>query len=142
MTDYLVHSTPVVGPTHPSSWSGAYPHLEGGEGRLSRHAKGMRQLSSPAHSARDLTTWLITNLDDPTKPLSTVSLLLSERTPMPFRNPLTGEMRPVGVPTMDNVKEALRAWKSRAANDEDRVLFYFCGHGLGGGNELRAPFSA
>jgi hypothetical protein len=96
----------------------------------------MGQLSSPAPSARALAAWLIEKLHDPLKPLATVALLLSEPDSLPFHNPGTGEDHHVEAASMANVKEALRKWGDRVQNADDRLLFYFCGHGIANGTKI------
>jgi hypothetical protein len=143
-----VHEKAVDGPaTHAIVIGvGAYAHLAGGRGVLSRHHDGMGQLTSPPVSARRLARWLIEQLDDPAKPLASVSLLVSERTGRPFRNPVTRKDVRVQAATIDNVDAALAAW--RAAGDENpdnRLLFFFSGHGIAQGPDtalLLADFGA
>jgi len=123
----------------------AYPHLIGGKGQTTERNEGMGQLSSPAPSARAVASWLIEELHDPSKPLATVALLLSEPDPQPFRNPRTGEDHAVEAATMANARQALSEWGARAQSADDRLLFYFCGHGLGNGAKaalLLADFGA
>lgn len=86
---FLVHSVDGTGPaTHAIVIGvGAYPHLIGGAGPLTNRNEGMAQLSSPPLSARALAEWLIESLHDPSKPLATVALLLSESDPRPFWQP-------------------------------------------------------
>jgi hypothetical protein len=93
----------------------------------------MGQLTSPPFSAREFCTWVIDELDDPNKPLATVALLVSEKTASTFRNPKTGQDHQLQHATFDNVSRALHAWNARAANDDDRLIFFFCGHGLARG---------
>jgi hypothetical protein len=112
---------------------GAYPHLVGGKrGQLTPSNEGMGQLTSPGPSARAVADWLISNLNDENKPLATVALLLSEAKPERYRNPRSGREHAVKPAVMANVKPAVREWKDRA-QDDDRVLFYFCGHGIAAG---------
>ena len=98
--------------------------------------EGMGQLSSPPVSARRFAEWLIRSLDFPPKPLASVALLLSE-TPAPFASPRTHNRRAVAPATGENVSMAVRQWKARGDRDpEDRLLFYFCGHGISEGPEM------
>jgi hypothetical protein len=138
MSPFLVDETNAAGPaTHAIVIGvGAYPHLVGGTERLTDWNEGMEQLTSPVLSARALASWLIDNLRDPAKPLATVALLLSETSPRPFRNPRTGTDHVIETASMGNARQALAEWKNRGAGNEDRLLFYFCGHGLGSGTKL------
>ncbi len=116
---------------------GHYPNLPGGGKPQVARPEGMGQLTSPPISARAISTWLIETLDYPAKPLATVALLLSERTPKPFRNPVTGVDVPVEVATIDNVEQALTEWRQRGdATPDQRLILYFCGHGMGKGSDL------
>lgn len=127
--DENLHSFPV---THALVIGvGAYPHLIGGSDRLSPHHDGMGQLTSPPVSARSFAEWLISQHNNPGKPLSTVALLLSEADPKPFTNPKSGEMIRPGLANYDNVAQAIRDWKARGQENPDNLLlFYFCGHGM------------
>jgi hypothetical protein len=137
MNSFLVHSVDLPRPAIHAIVIGvsAYPHLVGGTGQLSERNEGMRQLSSPAPSARAFATWLIEELHDPTKPLATVAMLLSESDSQPFRNPRTGEEYLVETATIANARQALRDWGARGQTADDRLIFYFCGHGLGNGTK-------
>lgn len=138
MNRFLVHSVDVRGSAIHAIVIGvsAYPHLVGGTGLLSDRNEGMGQISSPAPSARSVASWLIDELYDPDKPLATVALLLSEPDPAPFHNPRTGEDHAVAAATMANARQALRDWGARAQRADDRLVFYFCGHGLGNGTKV------
>ena len=106
---------------------GDYLHLENGSGPLSAAADGMGQLTSPPLSALAFANWLKTGYDNPSAPLATVALLLSESTP-------SGNAE---LATMANVKDAVDDWWNRGRKSEDDVLiFFFCGHGVSQGNEM------
>jgi Caspase domain len=133
---FLVHQQKVDGPaTHAIVLGvGAYPHLLGGSGPLSNDHDGMAQLTSPPRSAREFAEWVISTLNDPGKPLSTVALLLAEANPSPFPNPKTNHKVPVELATIDNVERAVSDWKARGdTNPENRLLFFFSGHGIAQG---------
>jgi hypothetical protein len=135
---FLVHTDEGRGPsTHAIVIGvGEYPHLLGGAGPLSPDHDGMGQLSSPPASARMFCRWLIEELNDPAKPLAGVSLLLSEYGSDSFQHPTTGRHVPVAAATMETVDAALRDWKARGdANPENRLIFFFCGHGIAQGPE-------
>ena len=138
LTQFRVHDRPVPAgsaATHAIVIGvGHYPHLIGGGKRLTISHDTMGQLSSPTASARAFATWLIKELDDPMKPLASVALLLAERRRKPFRNPKTRKNLSVAAATMENVAKAIVEWKS--AGDEsssNRLIFYFCGHGIAQG---------
>jgi len=149
MTDrFVVESRTVGGPaTHVIVIGvGDYPHLQGGSGLLSPQNDGMGQLTSPPFSARAVAKWFIQALYDPSKPLADVALLISERASKPFRNPRTKADLPVATATIDDVEEALTGWHSRGnAREEDRLIFFFCGHGIAAGSDaalLAADYGA
>ncbi|WP_419644937.1 caspase family protein, partial [Thiolapillus sp.] len=115
---------------------GAYPHLNGGDpAALTDLHGGLGQLSSPPVSARTITDWLLDSFNNPDKPLASVSLLVSEEEggqvyhhdslQQPFSAPAV---------TFGNVKQAVRNWKKRSdVNEENLMLFFFCGHGVARG---------
>ena len=125
---------------------GRYPHLPGGGAPTVAQPEGMAQLTSPPISARKVAEWLIQNLNVPDKPLASVALLLSEARPAPFRNPRTGVSTAVEVATIENLKTALEDWRARGdALPDQRLLFCFCGHGIGKGSDtalLAADYGA
>ena len=133
---FLVHDVPAPGPaTHAIVIGvGAYPHLLGGTGTRTADHDGMAQLTSPPLSARRLAK-LIEKFRDPTKPLSSVSLLLSEKEPKPFVAP-NGAESAVETANADNVTAAIKDWFNRANTDfQNLMLFFFCGHGISAGTE-------
>ena len=109
---------------------GNYPHLNGGSKGLTEYHDGMKQLTSPQVSARAFTKWLISDYNNPARPLSTVSLLLSERKqPQIFKHPVSGKEISVEAATYDNTEKAITDWKDRGEeNDKNLLMFYFCGH--------------
>jgi hypothetical protein len=145
---FRVHSVQVDGAATHAIVIGVshYPHLNAGGGRPSLAREGMGQLSSPSVSARALATWLIQNLNDPSKPLGSVSLLLSEKRMRPFEHPASRSRINVQRATISTIGAALAEWKSAGDEDEDhRLLFYFCGHGIAQGTDialLMADFGA
>ena len=109
---------------------GHYPHLPGGGSPVRvKKPEGMGQLTSPPVSARAFASWLIEKYNYPAKALASVALLVSERNPVPFRNPLTAVETAVEPATMDNIEAALTDWRMRGKAN-DRLIFYFCGHGM------------
>ena len=116
---------------------GDYPHLLGGSGALTDSHDGMRQLTSPPVSARAMADWLIRDFHHPLCSGGTVSLLLSEKTPAPYRNPVTGEDHDVDRANYANLAAALKAWKDRGdSHVDDMLVFYFCGHGISEGDSM------
>jgi len=115
---------------------GRYPHLLGGESP-SASSDGMKQLSSPPVSARAFAAWLVAEYHHPAKPLGSVALLLSEESPAPFVNPRTGESAEVAEATIANLTSAVEAWKGRGdAQAQNRLVLYFCGHGISEGDDM------
>jgi hypothetical protein len=140
MTDpALVHE--VVHPAGPVTHVlaigiGHYPHLNGGDGKLTAHNLGMKQLTSPQVSARSIAEWYIRDFDCTDSPLASVALVLSESSPAEFVNPKTGTKYVVPRGTADDVEDAIGRWLNRASNNsENRIVLYFCGHGLSKGIE-------
>jgi hypothetical protein len=137
---------PVAGPaTHVLIMgAGDYPHLLGGSsGNPSTASDGMEQLTSPPLSARDLATWIATRFHNPAKPLASVALLVSEGTSTPFPDPLDAtkshDLLRADVP---NAKLAIAEFFARGDQHEDNLLiFYFCGHGISGGDDTALLFS-
>ena len=139
-----VFETPVAGPaTHAIVIGvGAYLHLPGGQAFAQRLGvpwtvypdhEGMGQLSSPPRSARAFARWLLAEYRNPERPLASLHLLLSE----PEAGTITlgsGEVKPVERASFDNVKAAVKDWKSRGDQSAEHLLiFYFCGHGVNRG---------
>jgi hypothetical protein len=115
---------------------GRYPHLAGGEAPVA-DPDGMRQLSSPPLSARALANWLLAEYDDPTRPLGSVALLLSEERPAPFTDPRTHTAHDIDAATIDNILAAVTGWYDRGDSHVDnRLVFYFCGHGVSQGDDM------
>ncbi|MEU5339638.1 MULTISPECIES: caspase family protein [unclassified Streptomyces] len=115
---------------------GKYPHLAGGEAPVA-DSDGMRQLSSPPVSARALATWLLAEYHDSRRPLGSLALLLSEEQPAPFVNPRTQEAHDVGPATIDAILGEVTRWFDRGDTHVDnRLVFYFCGHGVSQGDDM------
>ncbi|MEM1324271.1 MAG: caspase family protein [Bacteroidota bacterium] len=136
MAAYLVQEAITNGPaTHAIVIGvGTYPHLAGGAQRLTASNDGMGQLTSPPVSARAFADWLIHSYHNPTKPLASVALLLSEPASSSFKNTATNIEHSVTRADIFNVKAALREWKNRGDSHPDNLLiFFFCGHGIAQG---------
>ncbi|HEX6301497.1 MAG TPA: caspase family protein [Acidimicrobiia bacterium] len=87
-------------------------------------------------SARAVADWLVTEYNDPVKPLATLSLLLSEQQSSKYRNPSTGQVHDVVRATAPNVLAAVKNWYERADADANhRTIFYYCGHGTAQGTD-------
>ncbi|MEH0416624.1 caspase family protein [Streptomyces sp. B21-083] len=115
---------------------GKYPHLDGGESPVA-DSDGMHQLSSPPVSARAFATWLLAEYNDPERPLGSVALLLSEEHPTPFTDPRTRTDHEVDDATIGNIVTAVGDWYDRGDSHVDnRLLFYFCGHGVSQGEDM------
>lgn len=112
---------------------GSYPHLIGGTGTLSPENAGMGQLSSPPHSARAFADWLLKDYNNPSKPLASLEMLISDSTTQNYSLP-TGEVKQIQKATMANVVTAVNNWFNRGDQNQDNLLiFYFCGHGMARG---------
>src|SRR5437773_1039482 len=89
---------------------GHYPYLRGGKGKTKfANAGGLDQLKSPPESARSIARWLIEDYQHPTKPLGTVSLLISDVKSQTFEFEIGGNGKKtqadVPVADMDNVSK-------------------------------------
>jgi len=116
---------------------GTYENLIGGPGPLAPDHFGLGQLTSPPASARLLADWFITNFDCPDRPLGTLRMLLSEASSAKFQHPGTGAQHSVPEANLVNTRAAVADWIDAAANPDDQIIFYLCGHGLSGGlNEI------
>jgi hypothetical protein len=129
---------------------GAYSHLSGGPEQSSEPNNGfwwtrLGQLDSPPKSAEIITNWLLTSFTNPSAPLGTVDLLVSQ-SEMPFVYWPQGGARelPIDPPikqmvdsaTMQIVNSAAIEWFKRANNNPGNIaLFYFCGYALFRGDE-------
>lgn len=94
----------------------------------------LADLISPPHSAKAIADWLISDFDNPSRPLATVSMIVSDTTPYEYLNPKTGNRYEVPIGTSADVKQCVRRWVKRAtANSKNGCVFYFCGHGVRSG---------
>lgn len=105
----------------------AYPHLRGGrkiDDAPAEDTFGLKQLSSPSISAHALADWLQTRFNNPTTPLGSLDLLITDG-------------GAINGPTKAELKTAIRAWENRADRHEENIaLFYYSGHGLSTRGEL------
>lgn len=96
------------------------------------------QLSSPPISARAMADWFIDSFENPSKPLASVSLLVSEENPDSYQPSRPADATAVIPPqaNLANVKDAAGHWVNRlAANKDNLAVFFFCGHGASLGQQ-------
>lgn len=133
--DVIFHDPASVPGTHALVIGvGQYPHLVDGAnpGQITGG-----ELTSPPISARTMATWLRRDYRCPGKPLASLSLLTSEPAPAPFVDPVLGTQTEVVVATVDAIVEAVLAWKKRGdSSEQNRLVFYFCGHGTSQGDDM------
>jgi hypothetical protein len=138
LADFAVHLDELIQPgTHALVIGvGRYPYLIGGDAP-SPNADGMKQLTSPPISARKFANWLIDEYRDDNRPLASVALLLSEDDPQPFINRRARLQYHVQDSTIANIVTAIKQWKQRGDTSTDnRLIFYFCGHGVSQGDDM------
>jgi hypothetical protein len=135
--DVMFHDPAVVPGTHALVIGiGQYPHLIGGDAPAQK-TDGLKQLSSPPISARTMAGWLLNDYQCPAKELASLSLLTSEPAPAPFINPRTGAAHDVPTADIAAIVAAIKEWKRRGdTSAENRLTFYFCGHGISEGNDM------
>jgi hypothetical protein len=135
--DVMFHDPAVVPGTHALVIGiGQYPHLIGGEAPAQK-TDGLRQLTSPAISARAIATWLRRDYRCPGKELASLSLLTSESDSQPFIDQQTGTARNVPAANIDAIVNAVREWNRRGGTSADnRLIFHFCGHGISEGDDM------
>ena len=134
--DVMFHNPAIVPGTHALVIGiGQYPHLIGGEAPA-QVTDGLRQLSSPPISARAFADWLLRDYRCPGTELASLSLLTSEPAPAPFSDP-SGQAHDVPTAEMAAIVTAVREWKRRGdTNVNNRLIFYFCGHGISEGDDM------
>jgi hypothetical protein len=96
------------------------------------------QLTSPPISAWAMADWFISAFQNQSKPLASVSLLVSAEDPATYQPP-----RPAGADALNppaanlpNVKQAAGEWGKRVGTNQDNLaVFYFCGHGASLGQQ-------
>jgi hypothetical protein len=113
---------------------GDYPWLIGGDQPTFHSSGGMGQLSSAPASAREFARWFVDELSHPTIAEKSLDLLISDQDGDIFDSggaPITVERA-----IMSNVEAAINRWVALGDADEDSIMmFFFCGHGLGKGNQ-------
>jgi hypothetical protein len=108
-----------------------YPYLSGGSKKTLPSNGGLGQLASPGASAAAFCRWLQSSFRPPNLQLGSVEVLCSEGST--FVNE-AAEAVEVARPTMRNVRKAAREWLARGDQQEQNfLLFYFCGHGVSSG---------
>jgi hypothetical protein len=115
---------------------GQYPFLKDGsapEGeRLELHMN-MGQLSSPPHSVDELARWFVDGqrgFHNPERPLRSLQVLCSSSTPLRLPDS-SGQMHDVAGASTASVHRAILDFMARGSrNEENLLIFYFCGHGL------------
>ena len=115
---------------------GRYPYLNGGDpGKLTTENGGLKQLSSPPESAREFTTWLLDEFNNPDRPLATVSMLIAEEGPeQAYTHARLDQPFTPKAATIAHVAKAVDEWKTLGdRSEENMTLFFFCGHGVAGG---------
>ncbi len=116
---------------------GAYRHLPGGDQPVEHDTLGLMQLTSPPHSLRAFTDWLV-NLRHPTATLGSVEMLMSPGGGYQF--PLATRSHQVEPATFANVKAAFSRWYARCDQDPGNVaILYFCGHGVESDSQYLLP---
>jgi hypothetical protein len=109
---------------------GKYPHLQGGDRKLTTRHLGLGQLTSPPISARYFCNWFLEEYDNPDRTLGSVELLLSEAEPEAFVLPDEQAQIDVEPARMSAVRNAFDRWLKRCqAHPDNLAMFYFCGHG-------------
>lgn len=115
---------------------GDYPHFSDGDSFKGADDFGMRQLTSPVHSAKEIANWFAEHYQHPDAPLGTIRMLFSERGNTSFTPPGEASTN-CDRANFVNVREAVRAWKAAGDEDKDNVLlFYFSGHGVSDGADM------
>lgn len=95
----------------------------------------LRQLTSPPISARAIADWFLRSFKNQSKPLVSVSLLISEDRAKAYPLPHGGQFQPPRA-NLANVIDATYQWAQRLRSHRDNMaVFYFCGHGASLGQE-------
>jgi hypothetical protein len=121
----------------------------GSSGNPNTIVADLKQLTSPPRSAAAIASWFIESFRHATKPLASVSLLVSDdpaKTYVPrprggvvnkaaATGPQPGEFAPP-LADLAATKAAAYEWSQRlAANRDNMAVFYFCGHGVSSGQK-------
>src|SRR5262249_32590911 len=105
---------------------GRYRHLLGG-GDERPGIPALAQLTSPPISARGLADCLIGALNNPTAPLGSVELLLSEGAGKPKYLPPTPGATPITIEraTSERIRGAFDRWYARCDAHKDNVALFY-----------------
>jgi Caspase domain len=116
---------------------GDYLHLLGGTEPRSDVAEGMGQLDAPVNSARALANWFLDEFENANRPLASLALVLSDRTPVVYEHVRSQRQEAVPRGTIGDVAVAIDNWVTRASSDqENQTVFFFCGHGVSSGESI------
>jgi hypothetical protein len=113
---------------------GHYPYLRGG-GPDGNRQSILGQIKSPGPSARAFADWFIAEYHYPAAPLGTVALLLSEERASDYRSPHGGSFAPTSADYATVAAQTVQWCERGNGNEASRLIFAFCGHGFGYGNE-------
>jgi hypothetical protein len=113
---------------------GYYHNLPGGAGKIFPQNEGLSQLTSPPFSARAFTDWLLTKYHNTETPLASVNLFISDPNNTKYKTPNSIEIKKVEKAKKEPVKQGIIDWFRKGNQNKDNLmLFYFCGHGISGG---------
>lgn len=119
---------------------GEYPYVStGSTPRLA--APALNQLPFARNSALAVARWLAERYDCPAAPLQSIELLLSPAGNVTLTGPGGNQfVSQATMATFDEISAAYNAWFDRCnLNDDNRAIFYFCGHGLESIDQLLLP---
>ncbi|MBB5427474.1 hypothetical protein HDG40_005653 [Paraburkholderia sp. JPY158] len=106
-----------------------YLHLNNGGAAERVQYHGMNQLESPVPSALRLARWLMNGRVDASAPLRTLRVLVTN--PERCAPDLLDADVPCVPPVFNNIRESVFDLMHKGNEDpENKLLFYFCGHGL------------
>ncbi len=117
---------------------GDYPSLLGGTAPLYPQHGGMTQLTSARPSAQAFADWLTTQYQSATAPLRSLELLISDAIPVNYT--AAGQTQTVERATSATVRKKVLDWFQRANTQQNRAIFYFCGHGVAAGLQCTLLF--
>jgi hypothetical protein len=114
-----------------------YLHLLGGTEPRSDIAEGMGQLDAPVNSARALANWFLDEFENDSRPLASLALVLSDRTPVVYQHRKSQRHEAVPSGEIGDVAKAIDNWVTRASsNEQNQTVFFFCGHGVSSGEPV------
>lgn len=139
MTTILDQSAPNTAQLHALVIGvGAYPELALAQENDLNLPYELRRLgtslTSPPISAYRITQWLEHTYHNPTAPLGSLELLMSDpssNTGQVSYTTASGRVVMLDLPTRANITRAFRRWLNRCDTNQGNIaLLYFCGHGL------------